>query len=44
MEATCSLRLLNGEQVSRLAALPLKRGKLVDFGGCWQRHSKDVYA
>jgi len=37
-------RLPNGEQVNRLASLSLKRGKSVDFGGCWQRHSKDVYA
>jgi hypothetical protein len=37
-------RLSNGEQVNRLAALPLKRGKSVDFGGYWQRHSKDVHA
>jgi hypothetical protein len=37
-------RLSNGEQVNRLAALSLKRGKLVDFGGYWQRHSKDVHA
>src|SRR5258706_11385286 len=34
-------RLSNGEQVNRLAALSLKRGKSVDFGGYWQRHSKD---
>jgi Protein of unknown function (DUF1488) len=27
-----------------LAALSLKRGKSVDFGGYWQRHSKDVHA
>jgi hypothetical protein len=37
-------RLSNGEQVNRLAALSLKRGKSVDFGGCWQWHSKDVHA
>jgi hypothetical protein len=37
-------RLSNGEQVNRLAALSLKRGKLVDFGGCWPRTSKDVHA
>ena len=37
-------RLSNGEQVNRLAALSLKRGKSVDFGGYWQRHSKDVHA
>jgi hypothetical protein len=44
MEANCSLRLSKGEQVNRLAALSLERGKSVDFGGCWQRHSKDVHA
>ena len=38
METNCSLRLSNGEQVNRLAALSLKRRKSVDFGGCWQRH------
>jgi hypothetical protein len=37
-------RLSNGEQINRLAALSLKRGKSVDFGGYWQRHSKDVHA
>jgi hypothetical protein len=37
-------RLSNGEQVNRLAALSLKRGKSVDFGGYWQRRSKDVHA
>jgi hypothetical protein len=37
-------RLSNGEQVNRLAALSLKRGKSVDFGGYWQRHSKVVHA
>ena len=37
-------RLSNGERVNRLAALSLKRGKSVDFGGYWQRHSKDVHA
>jgi hypothetical protein len=37
-------RLSNGEQVNRLAALSLKRGKSVDFAGYWQRHSKDVHA
>ena len=41
-EGNC--RLSNGEQVNRLAALSLKRGKSVDFGGYWQRHSKDVHA
>jgi hypothetical protein len=37
-------RLSNGEQVNHLAALSLKRDKSVDFGGYWQRHSKDVHA
>jgi hypothetical protein len=37
-------RLSNGEEVNRLAALSLKRGKSVGFGGYWQRHSKDVHA
>jgi hypothetical protein len=36
--------LSNGEQVNRLAALSLKRGESADFGGYWQRHSKDVHA
>jgi hypothetical protein len=31
-------RLPKSEQVNRLAALSLKRGKSVDFGGYWQRH------
>ena len=33
-------RLSNGEQVNRLAALSLKRGKSVDFGDYWERHSE----
>jgi hypothetical protein len=37
-------RLSNDEQVNRLTALSLKRGKSGDFGGYWQRHSKDVHA
>ena len=37
-------RLSNSEQVNRLAALSLKRGKSVDFGDYWERHSKDVHA
>jgi hypothetical protein len=44
MEANCSLRLSNGEQVNRLTGLSLERGKSVDFAGYWQRHSKDVHA
>ena len=31
-------RMSNGEQVNRLAGLAVKRGKSVDFTGCWQRH------
>jgi len=31
-------RQANGEQVTRVAGLALKRGKSVDFGGYWQRH------
>jgi hypothetical protein len=34
-------RVLNGDQVSRVAALALKRGKSVDFTGYWQRHIAD---
>ena len=37
-------RLSNSEQVNRLAALSLKRGKSVDFDGYWQRRSKVVHA
>jgi ISXO2-like transposase domain len=31
-------RVSNGDQVSRIAALAMKRGKSVDFTGYWQRH------
>ncbi len=31
-------RLSNGEHVSRIGTLALKRGKSVDFTGYWQRH------
>src|SRR6202021_973901 len=31
----------NGDQVSRVAALAMKRGKSVDFTGYWQRHISD---
>jgi transposase-like protein len=31
-------RVSNGDQVSRVAKLALKRGKSVDFTGYWQRH------
>jgi transposase-like protein len=32
-------RVSNGDQVSRVAALAMKRGKSVDFTGYWQRHN-----
>jgi hypothetical protein len=32
------LRASNGDQVNRVAALAMKRGKSVDFTGYWQRH------
>jgi hypothetical protein len=31
-------RVSNGDQVSRVAALAMKRGKSVDFTGYWQLH------
>ncbi|WP_213742070.1 IS1595 family transposase [Bradyrhizobium sp. dw_411] len=31
-------RVSNGDQVTRIASLALKRGKSVDFTGYWQRH------
>jgi hypothetical protein len=31
-------RVSNGDQLSRVAGLALKRGKSVDFTGYWQRH------
>src|SRR3981081_1108974 len=31
-------RVSNGDQVSRIASLAMKRGKSVDFPGYWQRH------
>jgi hypothetical protein len=31
-------RVSNGDQVTRVAALAMKRGKSVDFTGYWQRH------
>jgi transposase-like protein len=34
-------RVSNGDQVSRIAGLALKRGKSVDFTGYWQRHIAD---
>jgi hypothetical protein len=32
------MRVSNGDQVNRIAALALKRGKSVDFTGYLQRH------
>jgi hypothetical protein len=32
-------RISNGDQVNRVAALALKRGKSVDFTGYWQRRN-----
>jgi hypothetical protein len=37
-------RLSNGEQVSRIAVLSMKRGKSVDFSGYWQRHVREAHA
>jgi transposase-like protein len=34
-------RVSNGDQVNRVAALAMKRGKSVDFTGYWQRHVAD---
>jgi len=34
-------RVSNGDQVNRVAALAMKRGKSVDFTGYWQRHITD---
>jgi hypothetical protein len=34
-------RVSNGDQVSRVASLAMKRGKSVDFTGYWQRHIAD---
>jgi hypothetical protein len=31
-------RVSNGDHVSRVAALAMKRGRSVDFTGYWQRH------
>ena len=33
-------RVSNGDQVSRVTALAMKRGKTVDFSGYWQRHGQ----
>jgi hypothetical protein len=35
-------RVSNGDQVTRVAALAMKRGKSVDFTGYWQRHIQAV--
>jgi hypothetical protein len=35
-------RVSNGDQVNRVTALALKRGKSVDFTGYWQRHVEAV--
>jgi hypothetical protein len=35
-------RVSNGDQVNRIAALALKRGKSVDFTGYWQRHAQSA--
>jgi hypothetical protein len=39
----CSVnrRVSNGDQVSRVTVLAMKRGKSVDFTGYWQRHIAD---
>ena len=34
-------RVSNGDQVTRVAALAMKRGKSVDFTGYWQRRIAD---
>jgi hypothetical protein len=34
-------RVSNGDQVSRVASLAMKRGMSVDFTGYWQRHIAD---
>jgi hypothetical protein len=34
-------RVSNGDQVNRIAAPAMKRGKPVDFTGYWQRHVAD---
>jgi hypothetical protein len=39
--STTNRRVSNGDQVSRVASLAMKRGKSVDFTGYWQRHIAD---
>jgi hypothetical protein len=34
-------RVSNGDQVSRVGSLAMKRGKSLDFTGYWQRHIAD---
>jgi hypothetical protein len=34
-------RVSNGDQVNRIATLAMKRSKIVDFTGYWQRHRAD---
>jgi hypothetical protein len=41
MEPTTNGKVSNGDQMSRVAPLPLKRGKSVDFTGYWQRHIEE---
>jgi hypothetical protein len=35
-------RTANGEQVSRVAGLAMKRKPSVDFSGYWQRHKEEA--
>jgi hypothetical protein len=35
-------RVSNGDQVSRVPALAMKRGKSVDFTGYWQQHIQNA--
>ena len=35
------LRVANDDQVNRVAALAMKRGKSVDVTGYWRRHITD---
>ena len=39
-EDTC--RVSNGDQVNRIAALALKRGRSIDFTGYWQHHAQSA--
>jgi hypothetical protein len=40
-KASFNRRVSNGDQVSRVAALAIKRGKSVDFTGYLERHIAD---